>query len=623
MAAILTVGYTPNYAGNHRICFKTTGETYCCYNDDSASIIGVQKSIDINLDDFELCLGTLPASVGCAASEVDGYVQPTCIDQTSDINRSPFIATFGTTVCNAYNITCEESGIAEITIDEPGYGWPTDVVPTITINDSSASGSGFVGTVTMNCVPGENFCSIDSVTIDDAGQGYIDLNTLSVDISPLPTCISNELLINGHFINGFDNWTISPFPDSWFITVPSNLPFYNIPVHSSTGGSIEQIVLESGKSYLVQFEKAIVKSVDGVVRFIVTAGLFSNTGTEPNQYMITKNAGDPDYDAPLTITLQCFGSGVFSIYGDSTSTSVDNRSGFTRVSVVELCTAIDPELQVTALDDCGTFTVTDCDGTANPTEYQLLGGEQYAINVCSGGTGPDGVKYTITPNPTYGGLGPELLVNNTFETNLDGWAQDLWIWSSEYGGSASSQGTDSFSSISQDILTVGQEYTIQINLSIIFDGECTPEEEAFTAFTIYAGTAVYGPLNFSGSESFTFNITCTDNPTFKIEAWDPEGCTSVELIGPQMYCSFVSVKGQGAPIPVSCCDCVKYDVINTGIASPIEFYYTDCLTQVITTESVDAGDTIQVCAVRNSIWVSDTNDNQNFEYIVSLVQDCQ
>lgn len=620
MAAILTVGYTPNYAGNHRICFKTTGDTYCCYNDDSGSVIGVEKYTEINLDDFELCLGTLPGPVGCAASEVDGYVQPTCIDQSSDINRVAFIANFSSTACSAYNIECVESGIGEIGIINPGYGWPVGVVPTVTVN-TSGSGFGFASTVTMSCLPGDSFCSIDSIVIDDSGEEYFYLNQLSVDISPLPSCVSNELLINGNFNDGFLNWNVIPPVDGWELT-PSGVPYYNIPVYGSAGGTIEQSVLTPGKTYLIDFEKVTVEARSGTVRFIVSAGLFSIDGTGSNQYMITKTVGDPDFDGPLSITLTCFGSSVFSIYADSSTTDPLNTARLTEVSVVELCEVIDPELEVASLDDCATFTVPNCDGSDNPTEYQIQGTQPYAINVCSGGAGPVGAKYTITPNPTYGGLGPELLVNNTFETNLDGWAQDLWIWSSEYGGSASSQGTDSFSSISQDILTVGQEYTIQINLSIIFDGECTPEEEAFTAFTIYAGTAVYGPLNFSGSESFTFNITCTDNPTFKIEAWDPEGCTSVELIGPQMYCSFVSVKGQGAPIPVSCCDCVTYEVINIGLAGPFDYYYVDCLDQTIKTATLQSQETQRVCAVLSSIWPVDTANNENFEIVLSGIQDC-
>jgi hypothetical protein len=473
MAAILTVTYTPNYSGNHRICFKTTGQTYCCYNDDSASVIGVEKSTTIDLEEFELCLGILPQPVGCDGSTVDGYVQPICIEQSSDINRVAFTADFPSTACSAYGIECQESGIAEITVVEPGYGWPVGVVPTITIIDSSGQGIDFEGELTMNCLPDDNFCSIGGVTIIDPGQNYYDINDLTVEIDPLPTCISNELLIDGNFVNGFDSWTVIPSPDGWELT-PSMVPYYNIPIYSSTGGSLEQVILDPGKTYLIEFEKVIVESVDGVVRFIVSAGLFSSTGTESNQYMITRNAGDPDYDGPLSITLTCFGSSVFSIYADSSTTDPLNRVTVTAVSVIEICEIINPDIQVTSVDDCGTFIVPNCDGTANPTTYQLRGGPQYAINVCSGGGGPEAFKYTITPNP----------------------------------------------------------------------------------------------------------------------------------------------------VDVSCCDCVKYDVINTGLIDSFDYYYVDCLDQTIKTATIQPQETQQVCAVPSSVWPVDPSNNQNFEYIVSATQDC-
>jgi hypothetical protein len=130
--------------------------------------------------------------------------------------------------------------------------------------------------------------------------------------------------------------------------------------------------------------------------------------------------------------------------------------------------------KVELLDDCGTFTVPDCDGTANPTTYQLWGGEQYAINVCAGSPGPEGFKYTITPNP----------------------------------------------------------------------------------------------------------------------------------------------------VDVSCCDCFKYDVINTGLEDSIDYNYTDCLDQTIKTVTIQAQETQQVCAVVSSVWPVDAASNQFFEYIVSATQDC-
>jgi hypothetical protein len=475
MPALLNVTYTPNYIGSHRICFRTTQPSYCCYLDDSASVIGVPKTTVIDLDEFETCLQDLPSQVGCGDTPLDGYIQPFCVDQGSDLNRVSFTADFPSTPCQPYSVECQVSSVAEIQVSDPGYGWLPGDVPTVTITDLSGYGSGATAEAVMACND-SNICFVESITIIDPGESYYLINQIVVDIS-LPT---------------------------------------------DPGGTPAQA-------------------------------------------------------------------------------------------------------QVTALDDCGTFTVPNCDGTDNPTEYELWGGPQYAINVCAGGAGPQAFKYIVTPNPTYDGLGPELLLNNTFETSVDDWTQDFSpsvTWSSNYGGSAQFNVADSVGGISQDILTIGQEYTVDIDLTIIFDGSCTPELESFTSFTIFAGTAVYGPLNFSGSQSFSFNITCTDNTIFRIEAWDPEGCTSNDLLDPQMYCSYVSVKGVGVPIPVSCCDCVKYEVINTALTEAREFYYTSCQDQSIVTGSVDPQDTITICAVPGSFWVQNPDDNQYVEFVVSAIQDC-
>jgi hypothetical protein len=401
MAAILSVTYTPNYPGNHRICFRTTQPSYCCYNDDSTSVVGVSKTVEIDLDDFELCLQDLPVEIGCTGSIVDGYVQPICVEQGANLNRIAFTATFPSESCDAYNIECQESGIDEITINNPGYGWPVGVVPTVTVIDSSSQGIDFAGELTMNCLPGDNFCSIADINITNAGENYYNLNDLTVEVSPLPSCVSNvELLINGSFVNGFDGWTVSPIglvPEAWQVfTQTAN---YNMELYSVTQpGTISQNILTPGKIYDISFKVGI-GSVNGNSYFIVTAGTFDPSGTEPNQYLHTQPAGVAFLDN-ISFTLPCIGTSEFSIYvysdvveGPGAFIDIDN------ISVTETCIAINPDLQVTALTNCGTFTVPNCDGTANPTTYELSGGPQYAINVCSGGSGPEGLKYTITPNP--------------------------------------------------------------------------------------------------------------------------------------------------------------------------------------------------------------------------------
>lgn len=403
MAAILSVTYTPAYSGCHRICFKTSQASYCCYQDNSPSQPGTQKITDIDLDDYAECLVDLPLEVGCeGGSNVDGYVQPCCTDAVSLENRVPFTAVFSTVPCNSYRVECEESGVGEIQIINAGYGWPIGVTPNIIVN-TTGSGSGFVATATMNCLPGDNFCSIDDIDITDPGLEYFYINQLSVSVSPLPPCVSNELITNGDFSDGLNNWTIGPQSDRWVLAGAQ--AGYNNTSYAGVvpGGTLSQNILTPGKTYNININNVTLGCTGGFVELIVTAGTFNILGTGPNQYKITQPAG-PILSTSISVTLTCIGTSEFSIYGfaDGASSSPLDRIRVDNISVVEICTPVNPELEIGFLDDCGTFTVPQCNGDSNPTQYDIFGTPEYAINVCSGGAGPIagvGGKYNITPNP--------------------------------------------------------------------------------------------------------------------------------------------------------------------------------------------------------------------------------
>ncbi len=92
---LLTITYTPHYPGCHRICFKTSGIEYCCYIDNSPSILGQEKVTEINLYPFSGCLGNIvPVSPGCDTVIVRGYIQPCCSQEGSDDNKVTFDAEF-------------------------------------------------------------------------------------------------------------------------------------------------------------------------------------------------------------------------------------------------------------------------------------------------------------------------------------------------------------------------------------------------------------------------------------------------------------------------------------------------------------------------------------------------
>ena len=185
MPALLSVTYTPNYIGPHRICFRTTQPSYCCYTDSSASVIGVPKTTVIELDEFETCLQDLPSIVGCSDTPLDGYIQPFCVDQGSDLNRITFTADYPSNACQSYRVQCNESGIAQIEVTEQGLGWLFGEVPTVTITDLSGYGSGATAEAVMACNDAA-ICYVESITIIDPGEFYYLINQIVIDIS-LPT----------------------------------------------------------------------------------------------------------------------------------------------------------------------------------------------------------------------------------------------------------------------------------------------------------------------------------------------------------------------------------------------------------------------------------------------------
>jgi hypothetical protein len=411
------------------------------------------------------------------------------------------------------------------------------------------------------------------VSIDNSGEEYFYLNQLSIDVSPLPSCESNELLIDGNFVNGFLNWNVLPPVDGWLLT-PGMVPYYNIPVYSSAGGTIEQSILTPGRTYLIDFEKVTVEARSGTVRFIVSAGFFSSTGTASNQYMITRNSGDPDFDGPLSITLTCFGSTIFSIYADSSTTDPDNTARLTAVSVIELCEVIEPELEITLRDNCGTFTLSNCDGSADPTEYEIQGTAPYAINVCSGGAGPVGAKYNITENAIA------LPGNICFNLGIEAFGP--------YTCSISPAGTYN-----------GKNYYIMVAPDCVtpYSSQIAPE-----VWTVWYSTGNGYVNQWVLSEALNQYLyvqnylPVSSSPNFPLGNW---------VIGPES--GAIDISSTDTNCQVSCCDCRLYQIV---VRNPIDMYYTSCNNQAIDVISVESGIIgVTVCAAENSVWPVNKDDN--------------
>jgi hypothetical protein len=173
--ASISITYTPNYEGCHRIYFKAaTADDYCMYLDSSLSVIGEPKTTVIELTGtLDNCL--VPDIVSCADFAVDGYVQPCCSSEADLDTRAPFSFDALTNKCNTYNVECLAAGISKITISNAGSGYVT--APTVTIV-GGGGGSGFAYTVVMDAG------AVDEVIVSSNGENYDPAATVVFSASP-------------------------------------------------------------------------------------------------------------------------------------------------------------------------------------------------------------------------------------------------------------------------------------------------------------------------------------------------------------------------------------------------------------------------------------------------------
>jgi len=100
--ATITVNFIANYAGTHRIAYRSGGAGP--YSFVTTPCVGGGTP----------CSGTIAITVDnetCDNVVYDGYVQATCEDEESVNGRIPFTVTFSPNpVCDAFSITCNEVG---------------------------------------------------------------------------------------------------------------------------------------------------------------------------------------------------------------------------------------------------------------------------------------------------------------------------------------------------------------------------------------------------------------------------------------------------------------------------------------------------------------------------------
>jgi hypothetical protein len=162
--ASISITYTPNYLGCHRIYFKKAEDVdFCVYLDTSPSVVGVSKITEISLDEEPYSTCITPDDIQCTNLEVDGYVQACCSSENDEDSKVPFSFSIDVELCNAYLVSCPTSSISAIFMTNSGEGYTG--TPTIVLTNTDG-GIGFVGVVNMDG------SVVDSVTVINNGQDY-------------------------------------------------------------------------------------------------------------------------------------------------------------------------------------------------------------------------------------------------------------------------------------------------------------------------------------------------------------------------------------------------------------------------------------------------------------------
>ena len=151
------------------------------------------------------------------------------------------------------------------------------------------------------------------------------------------------------------------------------------------------------------------------------------------------------------------------------------------------------------------------------------------------------IDYTQPPTDFCPG---NLIINPTFDNNLDGWSDTYleWGWSPNYGGTAHFIGIDNFNNaLFQNILTVGETYNISFTL--YYNAPCTE----FAYVKVFAGTSESSLIQSGGEINLT--LTCTGNNSFAISAYDACGDGSNGTIYIDNVCVVLVIPPSQTPTP--------------------------------------------------------------------------
>lgn len=174
MTITLSITFTPQVSLNHRICYKeTTDATYTC-TIVTGMVAGTPYTANINV--------TVPSGTeSCDPITFEGYVQPTCEPEASNLNKTPFpnLTYTPDNPCLFWEAICKV-GILQVDVIDPGstYTPSSSFNPTVT-----GDGAGAVVTCYTDAFGAINYCDVitpgtgyTTASISTTGDGELDIS---------------------------------------------------------------------------------------------------------------------------------------------------------------------------------------------------------------------------------------------------------------------------------------------------------------------------------------------------------------------------------------------------------------------------------------------------------------
>ena len=374
VTATITVDFTANYAGDHRVCWRIlgSGDPYDC-----TTIVNCAGGVTP-------CAAIFTADVNTTSCDgtvtFEGYVQATCEDELSINGRLPWQVDFvPNVVCQRQELLCARGPIAGVTPNPGGHSYDLTDVLTVVPDpfDTEPGGASIqVGTI------GDGI--INSITgLLSGGLGYIATEVLTIGDSGgagAGATITIDSVLGGGIIDTFTLTTngtnyVGPFTFVGGSGAGANFDIQPGGVDYEVFGEILTVTVIVPGSY----------GITPTVTIATGTGSFASLDVALAPCPAYNNIGS-DCDNPVNVVSLAGGLEVGDVWATCITGAVAGPPAEYDVTATGCCIPDDTEL-----DPCVDIHIENQTGAPQNVEYTECGGinvtvaiaDTVSINVCA------------------------------------------------------------------------------------------------------------------------------------------------------------------------------------------------------------------------------------------------